>query len=160
MPGIPAKLAAFCRKGAPLTGSFPYFTAATAVVLAVLQMLLLLYTANGRGRFRTGLGEGTNPLLLRRIRMHGNLAENAPIFLILLGLTEMTGQWAAWVPWLALAFAIVRLSHLTGLAISAGPTPFRFVGVVGTVAIDICLCVLLTLTLSRDTHWLAALPHI
>ena len=143
-----------------MPAGFPYLTAATAIALAVLQMFLMLYTARGRGKYKAGLGDGGSDPLLRRIRMHGNLAENAPIFLILLGLTEMTGQWAAWVPWLALAFAIVRLSHLTGLAISAGPTPFRFVGVVGTVAIDICLCVLLALTLSRDTHWLAALPHV
>lgn len=142
-----------------MTGSFPYFTAATAIVLAVLQMLLLLYTANGRGRFRTGLGEGTNPLLLRRIRMHGNLAENLPLFLILLGLTEMTGQWGAAVPWFAAGFVAVRLLHPMGLAITAGPSPFRFVGVIGTVAAILGLAALLAISLSRDSHWLAAAFH-
>src|SRR6185312_14074114 len=115
------------RRGASM--AFPYVTAATAVFLAVLQMLLLLYTARGRGKYRTGLGEGEAPQLLKRIRMHGNLAENAPLFLILLGLVETSGQWALYVPWFAIAFAVVRVSHAMGLAISAGVTPFRFIGV-------------------------------
>jgi uncharacterized membrane protein YecN with MAPEG domain len=142
-----------------MTGPFPYITAATAAFLAVLQMLLVLYVATGRGKYRTGLGDGGNASLLKRIRIHGNLVENAPIFLILLGLTEMSGQWAALVPWFALAFAVFRLSHAIGLMISAGPTPFRFVGVLGTFCAIVGLAVLLAITLSRDTHWMPALPH-
>ncbi len=136
--------------------AFPAITAATAVILAVLQMWLMLYTARGRGKYQAGLGDGGNPALLQRIRMHGNLAENAPLFLILLMLTEWTGQWGAVVPWIALGFVLVRLSHAIGLAISAGVTPFRFAGVVGTIAADLGLTALLAVSLSRDTHWLAA----
>jgi hypothetical protein len=102
------------------------------------------------------LGEGTDPMLLRRIRMHGNLAENAPLFLILLALVEMTGQWSAVLPYYAAAFVIARVSHALGLAISSGATPFRFVGVIGTIACDIGLASQLAITLSRDTHWI---PH-
>jgi uncharacterized membrane protein YecN with MAPEG domain len=134
--------------------AFPYVTAAEAVFLAVLQMLLLLYTARGRGRYRTGLGEGENPALLKRIRMHGNLAENAPLFLILLGLTETTGQWAMIVPWIAIAFAVCRIAHALGLSMSSGLTIFRFLGVVGTVVSILTLAVLLAITLSHDTHWM------
>src|SRR6185312_1130652 len=134
--------------------TFPYVTAAMAVFLAVLQMLLLLYTARGRGKYRTGLGEGESPQLLKRIRMHGNLAENAPLFLILLGLVEMSGQWALYVPWFAIAFAGVRVSHALGLSISSGLTPFRFLGAVGTVLCILGLAALLAITLSHDTHWM------
>ena len=143
-----------------MTGSFPAFTAATAIVLAVFQMLLLLYAANGRGRFRTGLGDGGNPQLLQRIRMHGNLAENAPLFLILMGLTEMTGQWMPYVAWIGAAFIVVRLSHALGLAISSGVSLFRFLGVTGTIAANVALAVFLAITLARDTHWLAPALHI
>jgi len=138
-----------------MSSGFPTITAATAVVLAVLQMLLMLHAARGRGRFRTGLGDGGNPALLQRIRMHGNLAENAPLFLILLWLTEASGQWAALVPWFALAFVVARLAHALGLSISSGVTAFRFVGVMGTLLGVLGLAVLLAITLSRDTHWLA-----
>lgn len=139
--------------------TFPYITAAAAVVLAVLQMLLMLHAARGRGKYRAGLGDGGSEALLKRIRMHGNLAENAPLFLILLWLTESSGQWAAYVPWIALAFVVARLSHALGLSISAGISVFRFVGVVGTLLTVLALAVLLAITLSRDTGWMNALPH-
>jgi uncharacterized membrane protein YecN with MAPEG domain len=142
-----------------MTMTFPYVTAAAAAVLAVLQMLLLLYTANGRGKYKAGLGDGGNPALLTRIRMHGNLAENLPLFLILLGLVEMSGQWAAFVPWIAIAFVVVRLSHAIGLAMSSGVTVFRFLGAAGTVAVIMTLAVLLFITLSHDTQWMAPVMH-
>lgn len=137
-----------------MPAGFPFITAATAVVLAVIQMFLMLYTARGRGKYKAGLGDGGSDPLLRRIRMHGNLAENAPLFLFLLLLTEMSGQWAGLVPIFAGAFVLVRLSHAIGLSMSAGPSLFRFVGVVGTLICILGLSALLALSLSRDTHWI------
>jgi uncharacterized membrane protein YecN with MAPEG domain len=139
--------------------AFPHITAATAVVLAVLQMVLALHVARGRGKYRAGLGDGGSPQLLQRIRAHGNLAENAPLFLILLGLTEISGEWSALVPIFAVAFVVFRLSHALGLLISSGTTPFRFVGVLGTVGAILGLSALLARTLARDTHWIPPLPH-
>ena len=138
---------------------FPYVTAATAAVLAVLQMILMLYVATGRGKFKTGLGDGGHAGLIKRIRIHGNLAENAPVFLILLALVETSGQWPGFVTPLALGFIIARLSHALGLTISSGPSIFRFVGVMGTLAAMLGLATLLILTLSRNTSWLPLLPH-
>ena len=137
-------------------GSFPYITAASAAFLGVLQMILMLFTAYGRGKYKTGLGDGGHPGLLKRMRIHGNLAENAPIFLILLGMTEIGGQWAALVPIFAAAFIVSRLLHIIGLMISAGRSPFRFLGVLGTFGSIVGLAALLAITLSRDTHWI---PH-
>lgn len=134
--------------------AFPYVTAAMAAFLAVLQMLLLLHTARGRGKYKTGLGEGESPELLKRIRMHGNLAENAPLFLILLGLVEVSGQWAPYVPWFAIAFAVARIAHPLGLSISSGISLFRFIGVMGTVFSILGLAALLAITLSHDMHWM------
>lgn len=94
------------------------------------------------------------------MRMHGNLAENAPLFLILLGLTEMSGQWAMFVPWIAIGFIIVRLSHIIGLATSDGYTIFRFIGGAGTIAVILILARLLVGTLLSNTHWLSAIPHV
>ena len=134
--------------------TFPYITAAAAVVLAVLQMLLMLHAARGRGKYRTGLGDGGSEALLKRIRMHGNLAENAPLFLILLWLVEISAQWTAYVPWIALAFVVARVAHALGLSISSGISVFRFVGVMGTLLSVLALAVLLAITLSHDTSWL------
>ncbi len=137
--------------------SFPYITAATAVFVAVFQMILVLYVARGRGRYKVGLGDAGNPQMLKRIRIHGNLAENAPLFLILLGLVEVSGQWTALVPWFGIAFVAFRLSHAMGLVISSGPTPFRFVGVIGTFFAILGLAALLAITVSRDTDWISIL---
>jgi uncharacterized membrane protein YecN with MAPEG domain len=131
-----------------MASNIPTITAMTAVVLAVLQTFLMLHAARGRGKFRTGLGDGGNEALLKRIRMHGNLAENAPLFLILLWLTEASGEWALYVPWIALAFVIARIAHALGLSISSGVSVFRFVGVVGTVLTVLALAALLAVTLS------------
>jgi hypothetical protein len=139
--------------------SFPYITAATASILAVFQMLLMLYVANGRGKFKTGLGDGGHPGLIRRIRIHGNLAENAPLFLILLGLVEFSGKWPTFVPIVAAIFLVARLSHALGLSISAGPSVFRFVGVMGNFGAMLTLATLLAISLLRNTQWLETLPH-
>lgn len=137
---------------------FPYFTAATAAFIGIFQMLLTLNVASARGRFKTGLGDGGHPGLLRRIRVHGNLAENAPLFLILLALVEGTGQWVSVVPIFAAVFVVARLSHMIGLFVSEGANPFRFVGVIATVGLIVALSVMLAITLSRDTQWASALP--
>jgi uncharacterized membrane protein YecN with MAPEG domain len=142
-----------------MSASFPHITTATAIVLAVLQMFLLLRTARGRGQFQTGLGDGGNEKLLQRIRAHGNLAENAPLFLILLGLAEMTGQLGGVVPIYALIFIVARLSHALGLSISSGVTVFRLFGVLATVGTIIGLSIQLGLLLSHETSWVPYLPH-
>ena len=137
-----------------MPAGFPFITAATAVVLAVIQMFLMLYTARGRGKYKAGLGDGGSDPLLRRIRMHGNLAENAPLFLILLALTEISGQWVGLVPIFALVFVVARLAHAIGLSMTAGPSLFRFVGVLATFLSILGLAALLAISLSHDTHWI------
>ncbi len=142
-----------------MSANFPHITAATAIVLAVLQMFLLLRAARGRGQFQTGLGDGGNEKLLQRIRAHGNLAENAPLFLILLGLAEMTGQLGAIAPIYAVIFILGRFSHALGLSISSGVTVFRLFGVLATVGTIIGLSIQLGLMLAHDTSWVPYLPH-
>ena len=139
--------------------SYPYITAATAAILAVFQMFLMLYVANGRGKFKTGLGDGGHPGLIRRIRIHGNLAENAPLFLILLGLVEISQRWPTYVPIVAAVFVIARVSHALGLSMSSGPSVFRFIGVLGNFGTMLTLAALIVIMLARDSHWFAVLPH-
>jgi uncharacterized membrane protein YecN with MAPEG domain len=142
-----------------MPATFPYMTAATAALLAVLQMILMLYVATGRGKFKTGLGDGGHPGLIRRIRIHGNLAENAPVFLILLALVESSGQWPGYVTPFALIFVIARLCHALGLTIGTGPNVFRFVGVMGTLGAMLGLATLIVIMLAKNTSWLAPYLH-
>jgi hypothetical protein len=58
-----------------------------------------------------------------------------------------------------LSFVIARLSHALGLTISAGPSVFRFVGVMGTLGAMLSLATLIVITLVRNSSWLPLLPH-
>ncbi|MBX9647045.1 MAG: MAPEG family protein [Xanthobacteraceae bacterium] len=125
---------------------FPSITAATAVVLALLQTSLMLNVSLSRTKSSTGLGDGGDEGLLRRIRMHGNLAENAAMFLVLLGLTEMTGEWGLAIPVIAASFVLFRLAHPIGLSLTSGPSAPRIIGAVGTVIAFICTASLLAIS--------------
>ena len=68
---------------------FPIITATTASTVAFLQIFLGFLVGFKRLKTKTGIGDGGNEALARQIRVHGNLIENAPIFLILLVLLEL-----------------------------------------------------------------------
>jgi uncharacterized protein len=125
---------------------FPLITAATAVVLALLQVALMTFVVVGRVKTRTSLGDGGSAALETRIRMHGNLAENAPLLLILLGLTEVSGDWRLAVPVIAAFFVLCRLAHPIGLSTSTGSSLFRTFGAAGTALALILLAALLAVS--------------
>lgn len=131
----------------------PLATAGAAIVLALMQVVLMVWVAAGRAKFSTGLGHGGHDDLLRRIRMHGNLAENVPLFLVLLGLVETLGNWR----WIALAiaaaFVCVRVSHVIGLTQTSGSSTPRIVGALGTAIILTVLAALLAVAVAaRALH--------
>jgi uncharacterized membrane protein YecN with MAPEG domain len=56
-------------------------------------------------------GDGDDATLFKRMRIHGNLMENAPVFILVLGASEMVGLAQLWL-WLAVAvFLIGRVLH-------------------------------------------------
>lgn len=125
----------------------PLVTAGATVALALMQMALMNWAAFGRAKYATGLGDGGHDALARRIRMHGNLAENAPIFLILLGLTEWSGEWGRILPAVAVAFLFARIVHIAGLSRTSGASLSRTAGALGTFLSITLLAVLLAITL-------------
>ncbi|HYI49677.1 MAG TPA: MAPEG family protein [Allosphingosinicella sp.] len=90
-------------------------TLTIAGAAAILHIWLSLRVSRLRRPLKIGFGDGGNETLLRRMRAHGNFAENMPIFLILLALLELAGGertilWAA-----AIAFILARLLHAFGM---------------------------------------------
>lgn len=110
----------------------PILTAYTAAFIALFQMALMLSVGLSRGKSGTSLGDGGDEMLLRKIRRHGNLTENAPIFLILLAMLELAESTPVAVGGLAVVFVAARLSHAIGL--SGGPLATRAFGALGTIA--------------------------
>lgn len=91
-----------------------------AGLLALLYFVLSYRVITLRGPGGPSLGDGGNPVLLRRIRAHGNFAEYVPMILVLIALLEL-GHTA---PWLlhTLGFTLVIARLLHGYALSFTPS--------------------------------------
>ncbi len=67
----------------------PVITSTYGGLLALLFVFLSLRVIAFRRQARIGLGDGNNPKLQRRIRVHSNLAEYVPFCLVLMLLAEL-----------------------------------------------------------------------
>jgi len=64
-----------------------------------------------RGKLGAFRGDDDNPVLQKRIRIHGNLIENAPAMALVLGAAEILGM-TSWILWLAVcSFFVGRVLH-------------------------------------------------
>jgi len=113
--------------------ALPIITMELAVVLALLQAFLMFRVGNFRAKVDVPLGDGGNPALLRRIRAHGNLTENAAIVLLLLAFAEMAGAPVLVVMSFAGVFLISRLANAVALSRESASLALRGVGALGTV---------------------------
>jgi len=86
----------------------PLYAGALAIWFFVLSVRVVL----GRsGPGKPSLGDGGDPMMLRRIRGHANFAEYVPLILLLMGLLEL-GKEPAWVLHaLGGALLVARLLH-------------------------------------------------
>jgi uncharacterized protein len=90
-------------------------TLTIAGAAAILHVWLSLRVSRLRRPLDIGVGDGGNEVLLRRIRAHGNFAENVPIFLILLGLLEFATGGSLWLWGAAILFILARILHVFGM---------------------------------------------
>jgi uncharacterized membrane protein YecN with MAPEG domain len=111
----------------------------TAGVLLMLQMALMLSVVLARRRARVSLGAGDDERLLRAIRRHGNLAENAGIFLVAFALLELTGEERARLAVLGAVFVLARVAHVVGLSMKRSLNPVRVAGVALTACVGFAL---------------------
>lgn len=114
--------------------TIPIITAYTAALIAVLQVSLMLSVGLNRGKVKIPVGDGGDEALLYKMRRHGNLIENAPIFLILLTFLEISGGSTNVVIGLAVLFVAARLSHAYALSGPGKPIAARGFGAMGTLA--------------------------
>ncbi|MEH6700276.1 MAPEG family protein [Parasphingorhabdus sp.] len=100
--------------------TIPIIAAVAGAVLIILQAILMILVGTHRIRNRVNLGTGDDPALERKIRRHGNLAENAALFIVVLALAEMTVVPNNIVRIIALVFIIGRIFHAIALSTVAG----------------------------------------
>jgi uncharacterized protein len=115
-------------------------TLATASVLGLIYIVLMLRIVRMRFQNRISLGDGGNAEILKRIRAHGNFAEYVPLLLILMGLLELAGTNKTWLAMAGAVLVVCRICHVIGIHRQA-PNLFRVVGTVGTATLIIAFCV-------------------
>ncbi len=67
----------------------PVITAAYTALVGLLAALLTVRVITFGGRFNVDTGDGGQPALAQSVRAHGNLTEQAPIALLLIGFAEL-----------------------------------------------------------------------
>lgn len=83
------------------------FIAAYVIALVLMTGWVGIF----RGKLDVLRGHGNDPVLEKRIRIHGNFIENAPAVALAMGAAELLGT-SAWALWLAaIAFFAGRLMH-------------------------------------------------
>jgi uncharacterized membrane protein YecN with MAPEG domain len=101
-------------------------------IYAALLALMLLALAGRVVRVRLGqgigLGTGGSDEMERRIRVHGNLTEYAPIFLVLLLLSELAHAPVWLLHGTGVAFVVARTLHAVGLSRERGRSFGRVFG--------------------------------
>jgi len=108
-------------------------TALLACALTILCLILIKQVVAERQATKTSLGDGGEASLERKIRAHGNLTENAPLFVILIGIAELHADSSIIVAVLALAFVLGRIAHGYALAFTENFPKGRFLGMVTTL---------------------------
>jgi uncharacterized protein len=126
-------------RGEIMTFNPPIVSALTCGVLIIMQMAFLLTVALARQSNRQSLGDGGHPSLLNAMRRHGNLAENAAIFIAGFALLEILGASRISVEIFCGLFVLVRISHAIGLSMKSTVNRFRFIGAAGTAFIGFAL---------------------
>lgn len=112
----------------------------TAFVAAVCGLLLLftaVLTVRQRLRLKAAFGDHGDDKLIAASRSHGNLAEYAPIIIILFGLLESARANHMGLLVIGAIFLIGRVAHIVGLHTPSPPgkaPPGRQIGVLATFA--------------------------
>jgi len=126
---------------------FPIITAYVAALIGILQFAFMISVGMARREAKVAFGDGGDEGLLRKVRRHGNLAENAPMFVLLLAFLELAGGNPTWVMSLGVLFIVARISHALALS-GVAAIVLRPVGATGTLISGVGAGVLLLMTLS------------
>ena len=123
-----------------------------AGLLAVIYFVLSYRIVQLRGH-GASLGDGGDPVLLRRIRAHGNFAEYVPFILLMIGILELGRTPAILLHILGITLVIARLLHGYALSFTESFKFGRFWGTALTFVLLI-VCGALCLYQAVKAYWL------
>ena len=122
---------------------FPTIVPTYAAVLVLIFVLLSARVIQMRASAKIGLGHGNNPVMERRIRVHGNFAEYVPLALLLLLCMELQSQSRILIHVLCIALIAARVVHAIGVTPVKENFPMRVASVLTTFAVLIVASVML-----------------
>jgi uncharacterized membrane protein YecN with MAPEG domain len=120
-------------------------TSFAAILLGLLLVLMTLGIALQRKNDQISIGDGGDKLLARRMRGHGNAAEQVPIALILLALAELHGAGTALTWGVAVALVLGRLAHAAQFWFKGALFNLRPLGMILTLGAQLAAIVRLAL---------------
>lgn len=110
-------------------------TAFVAAVCAIMLLVTAVSTIRTRLRLKVAFGDGGDQALIAASRAHGNLAEHAPIVILLLAMLELANAHHLGLMAIGALFLIGRVAHIFGMHAvhvpGTAPVP-RQIGVVLT----------------------------
>ena len=98
----------------------PVYAALLGGGMLAAQSLLMLNVGMYRTSLQKGVGVDGDVKLERLVRRHGNLAENAGIFVAVLAVYELLFGQTGFAFWIAVIFALARCLHALGFSNAAG----------------------------------------
>lgn len=122
-------------------------TATTAALLALLLLFLAIQTVRQRLKHKVAFGDGGEAGLISASRSHANLAEHAPIVLIMLGMLEFAEANAMLLTIVASAFVVGRIAHAIGLHQPSEPGKAPLMRQIGVILTWLTMLVLAALIL-------------
>ena len=122
---------------------FPTVVPTYAAVLVLIFVLLSVRVIQMRAFAKIGLGHGNNPVMERRIRVHGNFAEYVPLALLLLLCMELQSQSRILIHVLCIALIAARVVHAIGVTPVKENFPMRVASVLTTFAVLVVASVML-----------------
>jgi uncharacterized protein len=120
-----------------------HITGIYAAIAALLVTVLSFRVIFRRQSTKTGIGDGGDHELSKRIRVHANAIEYLPLGLILLMLVEWNQTLPMLVHGFGIALIIGRLLHAFGLSRTSGPSPGRVLGMIITLTTMLGMAALL-----------------
>jgi len=123
----------------------PVVTALYAAIIGLLAAILTINVIRNRVGLKIGDGDGGSAPMRKCIRAHANLAQHAPLVLLLIGFAEAIGTSKTIIHVLGALLVLARLLSAWGLLSAEGPTTGRQAGAGLTVLVLIAASVLILL---------------
>lgn len=110
---------------------WPMYAALLAILFLVLSIRIILLRRN----LGIALGHGSDPKMLRAMRVHANFAEYVPLCLLLIAGSELMHAPAILVHGLGVTLVVGRVLHAYGVSRAREIMMLRVVGMVSTFTV-------------------------